>query len=436
VHNYLSAHLYANATAEDFWNAQTSSSHLPVDKVMSSFVDQPGVPILTFGDKQSVGIPVSQKRFLLSEPTSADQHVAQATNSTSGWTIPVCVKTASAPVCTPFFYANAGAKGYYRAAYTPAQVKAITAVAETALTVPERIGFLGDRWAVTQAGQGSVGEYLDLTLALKNDPNAQVLDSALSTVGRIRSRIATDEDRDKLNAIIRKEFGPVYAALGKDGMGMSGGTFDQQQERTELFGVLGTAEDPEVLAHARAITDDLFAGKKMTEPNIVDVAVSLAATNGNEEFYEHLLTVSQKAPDPGLQNEALELLTRFRTPILVIRTLEYAVSGQVRNQDSWILIASELAQRQTSELAWNWVQTHWDKVQAQLTTASGANLVSSTGSFCSVKERNEVATFFQQHKVEASERSLAKALDSIDACVRLREAQEPNLHAWLAAHAK
>src|ERR1700751_319879 len=31
VHNYLAAHLYGNATAEDFWNAQTVNSHLPVD---------------------------------------------------------------------------------------------------------------------------------------------------------------------------------------------------------------------------------------------------------------------------------------------------------------------------------------------------------------------------------------------------------------------
>ena len=49
VHNYLAAHLYANATAEDFWNAQTATSHQPVDKIMASFIDQPGVPLLSFG---------------------------------------------------------------------------------------------------------------------------------------------------------------------------------------------------------------------------------------------------------------------------------------------------------------------------------------------------------------------------------------------------
>ena len=48
VHNYLAAHVYGNATAEDFWSAQTATSHKPVDKIMESLVAQPGVPIADF----------------------------------------------------------------------------------------------------------------------------------------------------------------------------------------------------------------------------------------------------------------------------------------------------------------------------------------------------------------------------------------------------
>ncbi len=51
VHNYLAAHLYANATAEDFWNAQTATSHQPIDVIMRSFVTQPGVPLLSFSQQ-------------------------------------------------------------------------------------------------------------------------------------------------------------------------------------------------------------------------------------------------------------------------------------------------------------------------------------------------------------------------------------------------
>src|SRR5271170_4313982 len=88
VHNYLQAHLYANATAEDFWNAQTANSHLPVDKIMSSFVTQPGVPLLTLGERQAGNVPVKQSRFFLS--------IAEANHASDDgvtqWTIPVCLK--------------------------------------------------------------------------------------------------------------------------------------------------------------------------------------------------------------------------------------------------------------------------------------------------------------------------------------------------------
>ena len=276
-----------------------------------------------------------------------------------------------------------------------------------------------------------MGDYLDLVLALKQDKNAEVLDAALSSIGQIRSRIADEDDRLKLNLIIRKEFAPVYAALGSDD---EKATYDQQQIRTELFEALGEADDPKIDAHALQVTLDYFSHKKVTEPDIVDASVMLTAEHGDKTFYEDMLNVSEQVSDPGLESETQELLTRFHDPKLVVRTLEYATSGAVRNQDSWILIALELNQRQSRDLTWAWMQQHWDKVQAQLTTASGGDLVSATGSFCTVDKRNEVASFFATHKVEAADRSLAKALDSIDDCVRLRAAQEPKLKAWLAAH--
>lgn len=445
VHDYLAAHLYGNATAEDFWNAQTAQSKQPVDTVMRSFVDKPGVPLLTLGDRQSAGYPLAQSRFFLAGESNDDR---QADDVSAGWTLPVCLKGVGgkvqcqvlhadsaalmvpAGVKTPV-YANAGDTGYYRVAYAPAELRALTAAAESGLTVPERIGFVGDRWALTRAGQGSVGDYLDLALALKADANPHVLDTVLSSLNQIRSRIATPDDQVRLDVVIRTQFGPRYVALGTD---TGKENYDSQQIRTGLYEELGAAEDPGVLQHARMLADKLFAGEKTTEPDLVDASVALAAENGDEAFYDRVLAVSQNAADPGLQTEALEMLTRFRKPVLVVRTLLYATSGQVRNQDSWVLIAQELQQTQTRELAWAWVQKNWSKVEAQLTTASGAQLVSATGSFCTVQQRSEVQTFFAAHKVEAAERTLSKALDSIDGCIKLRETQEPKLRAWLASH--
>ena len=442
VHNYLAAHLYANATAEDFWNAQTANSHQPVDKIMESFVTQPGVPLLTFSNTSAGSAPVTQTRFFLAPGATA--------SAQQSWTVPVCIKSAASPICRvlnptdttlpipmdaslPVFYANAGAQGYYRTQYTPTQLAAITAKAETTLTPPERIVLLGDTWALTRSGQNKVGDFLSLVLALKQDPNAAVLDIAVNKIHSINNTIATDEDRTRLAAILRRELVPVYTALGPPKKHES---FDRQQLRATLFEALGEANDPAVLAQASQIATRVFAigdkPDKSIDPTLADSAVAIAAANGDATFYEKTMALSQNAQDPNLQSDALRLLTRFQKPIFVNRTLDYAVSGEVRNQDSWILLAILLQQRETRDQTWDYIRTHWPKVQAQFTTNSGVRIVAAVGSFCTQKQRDEVTSFFATHPVEASERTLAKSLDSIDACIQLRAAQEPNLHQWLA----
>jgi aminopeptidase N/puromycin-sensitive aminopeptidase len=446
VHNYLQAHLYANATAEDFWNAQTANSHLPVDKIMSSFVTQPGVPLLTLSERQASAVPAAQSRFFLSS--------SFADGRDQKWTMPVCLKTSSKPICRvltpedssiplpmdaglPMLYVNGGGKGYYRTLYTPSQYNAVVAKAETVLTPPEKIGLLGDRWALVRSGQGTVGSYLDLVLALKEDPNAAVLDTAHQQLQKIDSDIATDEDRVQFDAVLRHQFGPVYAAMGNP---TSGESYDRQELRGTLFEILGAAQDPAVLAQAQQLTTRVFAAEnkkdKTLDATLSDAAVQISTNHGDAALYDKILSVNRNAIDPGEKADALRSLAHFRDPALVKRTLDYTVSGEVRNQDSWTVFVALLRDRETRTQTWDYIQNNWDKVHAQLTLSSGAGLVAATGSFCTVRQRDEVVNFFATHKVESTERTLAKAVDSINDCIQLRSTQEKDLHNWLETQPK
>ena len=443
VQGYLAAHLYGNATSEDFWSAQTRVSGMPVDKVMQSFVEQPGVPLVTISERDGSGekVAVAQRRFFLAA-SSAD---GAGLDANEKWTIPICLKDAGCTVLTPettaisiaapFFYANAGDNGYYRTEYSAAQLRAIIAGAETGLTPQERIGLLGDRWALMRAGQGSVGEFLDLMLAVNQDPNETVLESGLGKVATINSQIASEQDRARLDAAVLREFGPVYAGLNPPSRHES---FDHAQLRATLFAELGRAGDPAGLAQAQKVTRELFAPTKKREkpvdPAIADAAVELAVAKGDKEMYDLLLRVVQNATDPDLKEDALRTLTRFQAPLLVVRTLDYALSDDVRNQDSWTLIALLLERRETQDLAWEYVQQHWAAVERKSTANSGTHIVEATGAFCTVEKRDEVTSFFAEHPVESSERTLKKSIDSINDCIAMRAAQQPKLHEWLDAH--
>jgi aminopeptidase N len=441
VHNYLAAHLYANATAEDFWGAQTATSHKPADKIMESLVVQPGAPILNFDEPAAGKVEVAQKRFFVSPSIQPDP--AQK------WTLPVCFKNGSTgqdcQMLTPaaatlkipgggLFFANAGGKGYYRSAYPAAAYKALVAEIETGLTPSERISLLGDEWAQVRANKATAGDYLNLAGAVRGDPNADVLSVAVGGIEVIMDRVgATAEERKGLAAWICGTFGPQLAKIGNPTESDSPNT---RELRAQLFYLVGSyGKDPAVIAQAKEIAEKYIADPGSVEATLGQTALAVTARNGDAALFDKLQNVYETSTNPEFQQGALRLLARFEDPALVKRGLDYAVSGKVRNQDSSIQVAIALQDVSTRDQTWNYVVTNWDKLQAQFTTFNGADVVDSTASFCSAEGRDDVQRFFAAHKVASSSVSLKHAIERINGCIELRKLQEPNLQRWLATQA-
>jgi aminopeptidase N/puromycin-sensitive aminopeptidase len=442
VHAYLSAHLYSNATAEDFWGAQTVTSHKPVDKIMESLVAQPGEPLITFGEPAGGKVSVSQKRFFVSPSIQPDP--AQK------WTIPVCFKTGAdkqecdvlAPGDTSLkapasglFFANAGGKGYYRSAYPANLYAALVANAEIGLSPTERISLIGDEWAQVRANKATVGDYLNLVTALKADPSAEVLGNASDGINAIYERVAgTEQERAAIAAWLRTTFAPEYAKLPPPSDSDSPNT---RELRAHFFGALGYyAKDPAVLAQAREITQKYLADPGSVDATLGQTALAIAARNGDAALFDQLQKVAETSTNPEFQEGALRLLAEFEDPTLVERSLEYASSSKVRNQDALIQFAIALQIDATRELAWKYIKSHWDTVKTLLTPELGNALVGSTSAFCSAEARDDVKAFFTEHKVPSADLALKHSVESIDGCIELRSLQEPNLKTWIAAQGK
>jgi len=437
VHNYLAAHEYGNATAEDFWGAQTQASGKPVDKIMESFVAQPGEPILTFGQASGGSASVAQQRFFLSPSITP--------NPAQKWTVPVCFKaegdkrqceiltpestSLKAPSSTPFF-ANAGGTGYYRVTYAPSDYSAIVSNIETALKPTERISLIGGEWAQVRANKATVGDYLNLVTAVKSDSSAAVLGAALSGVSTIRGQIAsTQDEKDGLAAWLRTNFAPQYAKLPAPSPNDTPATIEL---RSTLFSVLAGAKDPAVLKQARENADKFLADPTSVDPTLGQTSLAIAAHNGDQALYDKLRQVYETSPNPAVKELALQLSAVFDDPTLARSTLDYALTPKVRSQDAAIQFAIVMSNEKNRPMAWQYIKDHWDAIHAVLTPELGNILVSSTGSFCSAADREDVQQFWASHKVASADQGIRHSVERINGCIELRSLQEANLKQWLA----
>jgi aminopeptidase N len=444
VHNYLQAHLFANATAEDFWNTLTQSSGKPVDKIMESLVTQPGAALLTFGPVHGGQVQVVQNRFFLNPQAKGEDLKRQS------WFLPVCLKTSvgppDCPLLTdptqtlrvpqaPFFYANAGGKGYYRSRYNREDEQQLLRRIETSLTAPERITYLGGQWAQTRAGIVGVDDFLHLAAAVREDTSPFVISTISAAVRTIDQQIAfTPEDHELIAAWVRKNFAPALARLGSPA---ANDDLDQILLRANLFSLVGdTGADPGTITQAALLAKQYLVDPSAVDPTLAAVALTVAAQNGDAGFFDQVQHAAETSPDPQLRNQALRALAHFREPSLVTRALNYAVSRKVRNQDAVSLFQTEMSERSTRDAAWQYVQQDWPRVQAQMTTWAGGLLVASTGNFCSETRQKEVTEFFRDHTVPASASALDKARVTIADCVQFRTFQEANLRHWAKDQSK
>ncbi len=442
VSSYLTRYSSSNAAGEDFWNEVTRVTEKPVNRVMRSYVDQPGAPVLSVSTScvnNQTRVTVRQRRF---DGTAA---AAAAKRAPQAWSLPVCVKTGTGattcqevttpqetftvPGCGPAIV-NADARGYYVTEYEPEAVAAL-ATRTPALTPAEKVSVLGDEWRLMRAGRHDVGTFLDLAAAFASEPTPAVAADIAGRVGFVQGAIADASERDAFSAWIRGSFGPALDAIGLDPK--PGDSDDVQARRGTLMQLLGGAGDERVRARARALVDQYLERVDSVPPTLIGPALSIAAGSGDAALYDRLLAKMRGATaTPDVFYRIFGALSAFGDKALVERTLALAVSDEVRSQDTPTLIAPLFAGAQ-GDMAWAYVQKEWEPLTRKLGVFQGVPaIVGALSGFCSPAKSKEVAAFFDTHPVPPAARSLKQALERIDACAAVDARQSKPFAAWLA----
>ncbi|PYR17556.1 MAG: peptidase [Acidobacteria bacterium] len=234
VNAYLEAHAYGNATSEDFWKAIADTSGKPVERILPTFVNQPGVPVIDVSlacTGNRTAVTLSQQRFL-GGSGSGGSGGSGPEGTAERWQVPICIKAAgrSAPACevlsdtsrtitldgpcVPWVFANAGAHGYYRTAHSSDILRAIAPRVTAELTPAERLSLIGDEWALVRAGRHSMADYLTLVAGYGREQSSGVLEEATTRLRFVHDYLATDATRPPLERFLRSLFRPLLGEVG------------------------------------------------------------------------------------------------------------------------------------------------------------------------------------------------------------------------------
>ncbi|MBZ5680910.1 MAG: M1 family metallopeptidase [Acidobacteriia bacterium] len=446
VREYVKQHSYGNATADDFWTTLAKVSKKPVDQIMPTWVKQAGVPIVNAKAQcsgNSTSVTLAQQRYYY------DRAKFEAGNDQL-WQIPVCLKGSGAsgakcelltkkeetftlPGCSTWALANAGASGYYRAGYQPEAVRALAKDAESKLSPAERILLQADIWASVRVGREPVGDYLAFAQGLQSDRNRAVMQDVLGRLNYIGQYLVNENDRDSYRTWLQQYLTPIAKEVGWEPKPAE--SDEQKTLRAGLLNSLGyDARDPETLAQARKIADKVLEDPASVERGLGANALTLAALTGDEAFYDKVMTGLKNPKSPEEYYMYFFTLPQFSDPKLLQRTLDFAISPDVRSQDALQLVTGVLQNPDGEKLAWDFIQSHWDAVQKSGGPFASAQVVGATSSFCDAHMRDQVADFFATHKIEAAERTFRQSIERINSCVDLKSQQEPQLASWLGQH--
>ncbi len=438
ISRYLTEHSYGNTETTDLWDAIEAASGEPARAVMDSWIYQGGYPLVSVGlsaDGQS--LTLSQNRFLY-----------RGDDSDELWQVPInlrlssggVVKTArvllsgkSALVPLPgpldWVVVNAGAWGFYRVRYEESLLAALRSVMHSQLSSLERLTVVSDTWAATFAGREPLADFLALVASLSAERDPDVWGAALGPLGLL-DRIISDVNRPLLQAFVRSVIQPVVADLGWEPVP------DEPERcgtlRARLLAALGTVgADPDVRATAALRFSQFLDDPSSLPPDLVTAVLAIVSYSGGESEYDLLLQRFRDAATPQDEIRFLYALAAPERPDLLRRTLDLALSSEVRSQDAPYLIGSILGSRTGGALAWPFIGEHWDTIRARFPDNSIPRMLDAISAVVDPALAHGIHAFLVEHPVP-QEKLVAQSLEKLDNSVAFATRVAPDLPAALA----
>ncbi|CAH1158836.1 unnamed protein product [Phyllotreta striolata] len=429
MHLYLTRHQYKNTFTEDLWAALEEASKKPVKDVMSTWTKQKGFPVVRVALKSqgtTNTLTLTQSKFTAdgSKPTDEDYL----------WMIPISVSTSKNPskevvstvlttrtgeIVVPdispkdWIKLNPGTIGFYRTQYSPEMLeKLVPAIRDRSLAPLDRLGLLDDLFAMVKAGHTSTVEVLKILQAFEDEPDYNVWCSINNILGRLGQLLGQTEYKDSYDKYQKKLLSKVYKKLGWTQK--PGETHLDTLLRGLVLGRLAWLDEDHSIGEARTRFASHISGSDVLPADLRSACYKTVLRAGGQDEYDTLLKLYRSSDLHEEKDRISRALGAAKDQELLKKVLDFAMSDEVRSQDTVFVIASVGLSSSGREVAWQYFKDNWAVIKERYSGYLLTRLVKYlTENFTTEERAKEVEAFFEEHKPPGTERTVQQSIETI-----------------------
>ena len=434
---YFKKHAYSNTVRDDLWNELEIASNKPIKSIMTSWLEQSGMPRLQVF-QQGRQLNLKQERLLL-DANIQDKQL---------WSIPLLANnklntdmistreiTVQAPSEDPVLF-NLSGSGHFVVDYEDkADKKALAEAIQTMkIDASGRINTLNDIVLLARSNNDSLVSGLDIVAGCQNETRDSVWGPIGTIIGHARMLTEGDETTEKRS----KEF--VYQLVEKQHKTLG---WDRQmnddpnttQLRRTMAGLALSSENQQVIEIALQRYNKTTPDKLNAE--FRSVLMSAAARFGSPDVVDTLIKLHNETTSADLRDDICGALTTTKDPEVAKKLLTLLKDKeQVRPQDIVRWYAYLLRNKHSRNLTWQWLIENWIWLTETFASSKSYDYFPRyAASFMNSEEwLGEYKKFFMP---KINDPALARAIkigvSEIEARVQWRKRDEKPIADWFAS---
>ena len=367
---YFDAHQYGNATGADLWQALGDASGLDVGAIMTSWLEQPGYPVVTAAvvDGQ---LTLSQQQFFIGEGEEKGRQ----------WQIPLNSNYEAVPellteheiVVGDYqqlraesgqpFQLNVGNNSHFIVKYDETLLADLAQDA-TKLSAISQLQLLQDQRLLAEGRLTSYAAVVPLLQTFANSEHVVVTTALYDVANNLKKFVTPDsEEEHQLQMFFDSLSRQQVARLGWHAQ--AGESSDDAITRPLVLRAALYAQNAEAIAAAH----DLFVAQQADLLALPAEVRGLVLRNevenyGSEALFDQLLQAYVASSDATFKRDIQGALTQTPDSDLIATLIsKFEDANTIKPQDLRAWYRGVLANKHGQQVAWDWIRADWQWLQ-------------------------------------------------------------------------